>query len=491
MTKLYFLLINLFFIVILSPAHPALAVEEAPLLTVYSGVIGRDVSQPDFLDDLIALNPLYYFANPFHSQSVLTTTRIQEIHSQLPRTQIIRHLTCCSLFNQKKLDSPIAQINFSTQNTQAEFDDAWANHRDAFMKNSRGEYVYHQNEPNGEMWVNPEQGYLLDPASSFYKEFLYDKIKEHILTSGYDGVYLDLMYPVFMNTFYYSVPAINSHPITDQQWRDKLISLNRYLQNRRQNDPNPKMRNALIITNSVGGGPGDSNDPIDRVQFNRDLQTQGVQIENPFYNFATMSHNNWLAKVNQIRDISSLRNNRMTGWLNYHHADKMDDQAQCDQHSLFAYTSYLLGNNSPNFAFYFLCKIQEDNRVRRIHASEKLTRISLGTPSSAYQQLASGLYVREYTHGFAIVNPTSSALNYKPNTNLYNAYSSTTYPQNINLTLSAKTGLVLLKNAPSTLPADFNSDGTVNLLDYNLLKTGFGTTYNLLDYNTLRSQWGQ
>ncbi|KKU20497.1 MAG: hypothetical protein UX38_C0034G0008, partial [Microgenomates group bacterium GW2011_GWC1_46_16] len=28
-------------------------------------------------------------------------------------------------------------------------------------------------------------------------------------------------------------------------------------------------------------------------------------------------------------------------------------------------------------------------------------------------------------------------------------------------------------------------------LDYNLLKSSFGTTYNLLDYNTLRSQWGQ
>jgi len=39
--------------------------------------------------------------------------------------------------------------------------------------------------------------------------------------------------------------------------------------------------------------------------------------------------------------------------------------------------------------------------------------------------------------------------------------------------------------------ADFNNDGSINLLDYNLLKAGFGTTYNLLDYNTLRSQWGQ
>jgi len=65
------------------------------------------------------------------------------------------------------------------------------------------------------------------------------------------------------------------------------------------------------------------------------------------------------------------------------------------------------------------------------------------------------------------------------------------------VTLSAVTippyGLAYLETTgtPAIQSADLNSDGTVNLLDYNLLKTGFGTAYNLLDYNTLRSQWGQ
>ena len=44
---------------------------------------------------------------------------------------------------------------------------------------------------------------------------------------------------------------------------------------------------------------------------------------------------------------------------------------------------------------------------------------------------------------------------------------------------------------PPTNSADLNSDGTVNLLDYNLLKAGFGTTYNLLNYNQLVQQFGQ
>jgi len=44
--------------------------------------------------------------------------------------------------------------------------------------------------------------------------------------------------------------------------------------------------------------------------------------------------------------------------------------------------------------------------------------------------------------------------------------------------------------SPNSLPGDFNADGSVNLLDYNLLKAGFGTTYNLLDYNTLLTNFG-
>ncbi|EKD79866.1 MAG: hypothetical protein ACD_40C00277G0001 [uncultured bacterium] len=49
----------------------------------------------------------------------------------------------------------------------------------------------------------------------------------------------------------------------------------------------------------------------------------------------------------------------------------------------------------------------------------------------------------------------------------------------------------IIPPSPISLPGDLNGDGSVNLLDYNLLKAGFGTTYNLLDYNTLRNNFGQ
>jgi hypothetical protein len=60
-----------------------------------------------------------------------------------------------------------------------------------------------------------------------------------------------------------------------------------------------------------------------------------------------------------------------------------------------------------------------------------------------------------------------------------------------------------ITSAPS-LTADFNSDGTVNILDYNVLLANFGAdtcgntadangdcVVNILDYNVLLSEFGQ
>src|SRR3989339_33644 len=481
------LIILVSYLLLITPFSTAFATEP-PYLRMSTLNLWSGIKSQNLFDQLVSSNPLYVFSSPFRDTAVLTPTNIQSIHASLPQTKVVLHLLCCTLFDNQTIESIPIKVHAGLQNTQQEFTAMWSNHRNAFMKNSSGDYVYYHIARVGEYWTDPGDGYLMDPANPHYQELLYNKIKQYIVTGEYDGVYLDLMYPTFMQAFYFSKPIVNGNPITRDQWNSKLISLSQYLQNRRKNDPNSRMKNAIIFTNSVGGGPGDSNDPVDRVQFNRDLQTQGVQIENPFQDYRTLTANSWLAQVNRIRDISALNNKQLSGWINYHGAELFPSQEECDQHGLFAYASYLLANQSPNFAFSFGCRLAAGVNNA---PSQNLTHLRLGSPLAPYQLLNSGLYIREFTNGFSLVNIASSALNYKPNTNLQNAYSSTTYPPNTNITLPAKTGLVLLKNAPSSLPGDFNLDGSVNLLDYNLLKADFGTTYNLLDYNTLRSHWGR
>jgi len=468
---------------------PPVSAAEVPYLKMHFDIF-ENISLPRFLDELTAKNPLYLFSVPFRETGVLTPQKIQEIHSRLPQTKAVLHLLCCTLFNNKEVDSIPGKIHADLQNTQTEFDNAWNNHQNAFMKNANGEYVYYKIDPNGQYWFYERDGYLMDPANSYYQDLLYNKIKSYITFQGYDGIYLDLMYPNFMQTFYYSKPFINDHTITRDEWNSKLISLSRYLQNRRQNDPDLKMKNALIFTNSVGGGPGDSPDPLDRIQFNRDLQTKGVQIENPFQDFTNMSVAKWKETVDLIKNITSLRNNQMKGWLNYHQSKTTyPNQNACDRHGLFAYSSYLLANQSLSFAFSFDCKMGPGDRKK---PSQNLTHIRLGPSPFPYQSLSSGLYLREYEKGFALVNPTNAQHNWQTTRTLKNAYNTTVYPANTSILLPAHTGMVLLKETPPSLkPGDFNGDGKVDISDYDLLISNFGNPYTIFDYNELVENFGK
>ena len=442
-----------------------------------------NMGSPDALTKMERINPLYIFNNPFWENRIISWSDLKKIHARLPDTKVILHLTCCSIFNPSELDSPIAKINFSTQNTQMDFNSAWNNHQDAFMKNAKGDYVYHRVEKNGEMWINEGDGFLMDPANEYYQDLLYNRIKQHIVGRGFDGVYLDVMYPVFMSPFYFSRPAENGQVLDQVTWQSKLVSLSTYIVNRQQQDPDPVMQKALIITNSVGGGPGDTEDPIDRVAFNRDLKTKGVQIENPFHNYKEANVESWLNTISRIREITALRNGQMAGWLNYHHSDRMKNTAECESHALFAYASYLLANESPNFAFYFQCKIVAGQKVNQVEPSETLTQIRLGKDQGQYSKTNS-LYLRSFENGLVLVNPTNRAHSYTSPLDLKNAYGSTLYPTGKQFAVPAHSGLVLI-SADKTPPVDFNQDGKVTKEDHAALISEFGKPYTIFDYNKL------
>ena len=484
MKRIAFFVLGLVIVTVCCPTSVQSAKPPYPIM--YGVNIGTDVSTENFLNDLTSINPMYIFNNPYYEKSQLSAQRIKDIHARLPQTKVILHLVCCNLFDQKKFTSGnYAQVTFSNQNSQSEFDNAWENHQDAFMKNLNGGYIYSVIEKIPGMWLDPGIAYLMDPDSTYFQNVLYKKFKEWVTAGGYDGIYLDLMVPGFFVTHYNSRPAVDNHLLTIDEGRDKLIHLNQALQNKRNNDPDPKVRKALIFTNSVGGTATQYYDLNYLVDYNRNLQTQGVQIENPFQNFTQMTKDEWLTTVNLIKEITKLQNSSMKGWLNYHITEGMANQKQCDRQSLYVFSSYLLANQSPDFAFLFLCKFSGN----RIYPSNTLARIRLGNPSAQYQELSSGLFVREYEKGFALVNPTKEQKGWQSELILKNAYSTTTYPKNTNIVLPAHTGLVLLKETsiaasptpPTGNPADLTDEGDtpgnqVNEFDYNALVENFGKT---------------
>lgn len=44
---------------------------------------------------------------------------------------------------------------------------------------------------------------------------------------------------------------------------------------------------------------------------------------------------------------------------------------------------------------------------------------------------------------------------------------------------------------PPAVAGDLNGDGHINLADYNLLVSGYGTKYTLADYNQLVANYGK
>lgn len=492
--KKYRLLIIVFFVIViigLTWSSKKIFASESPFLKMDGVNSWSGISRQDLFNELVSANPLYLFSLPFTDTAVLTPAQIDQVHSQLPQNQVILHINCCDMFDQKEVDSPVSKAMYASQNTQAEFDNAWANHQDAFMKNRQRGYVYFEMEKFGNYWVNPGDAYLMDPANSFFQDFLYKKIKDHVINGNFDGVYLDLMYPVFMAPTYYSSRPADAHAnnISNEQWRSKLISLSQYLQNQKQNDPDPKMKNAVILTNSFSYEGNEFFSAPDRIKFNKDLDTQGVQIENPFMNYQSTSTSSWIDTVNQISDLTALRNKQMKGWINYHLGNQFPDQAECDRHGLYAYSSYLLGNQSPYFAFYFECKLSDGVRKE---PSQNLTHIRLGNAISSYQQTSS-FYRREYEYGIILVNPTAEQSTYRTNRDLKDAYSAANYPKNTNIILPSYVGMVLL--IPSLSPSPTPPTPTIssppvigNITNYGNVP---GDNINVYDYNILRGDFGK
>lgn len=468
--------------------------------------IDSDFSINEFYNEISVLKPMYIFSNPYLEETKLNSLRNNKIHNLSPETKTILHLTCCSVFDQKKLDSPYARSTFSTQNTQQQFDKLKSQIKKNFLGNTSGKSIYFiiKKEGNSKMWLEEGQAHLADPASPEFQDLLYTSIRDKIIREHYDGVYLDLMLQGFMDGFYSDVPQINGKPVTVEQWTEKLISLSNSLQNKRKNDSDSRMRSALIFTNSVGGGKYTK----DVKEYNIALQTQGVQIENPFKDYKSMSVDDWLQTLTLIKDITGLKGNKMKGWINYHYPDEMTNRGQCSDKSLFVYSSYLLGNQSPDFAFYFLCKMKLNGKNVREVPSIDLVKVKLGVPVGDYSELDSGLYLREYTNGIVFVNPAKKTVRYKPDINLKDAYSSTLYPKNKDFTLTPSSGLILLRTS-LTISADIVNDGNkvgdeVNNFDREYLIKEFGKTGNgiksdinkdgkvdIFDYNALIGKWAE
>jgi len=123
--------------------------------------------------------------------------------------------------------------------------------------------------------------------------------------------------------------------------------------------------------------------------------------------------------------------------------------------------------------------------------------LSLGSPSENYQQNGT-LLTRKFANGYVVVNINTQPTTWTAPRQLqqFNNGNFTTISAQQAITVPAQSALFFLFNATAspTAPSqagDLNGDSLVNLADYNMLVSGYGTTYNLSHYNQLVANYGR
>lgn len=464
------------------------------------------------VDALPSLHPQYVVNQPFWYE--LSPSDIQSIHQRDPNTKILRYRSGVEIFNSSMSPTDIPAGGktwwidaMKRYNSASDWTDIWNTHKNWFLKDRSGTYIVRSSpvdQPGND--TLPSQSYLMDPGNVGYQEWLFTWIKDRLTAGKFDGVYLDLMFPAVPGRNFLGKP----NGMSEATWNQKLSSLVRYIQNKKAQTP--EIANKLIIINGVGyGGEGFlSNNGL---QYITNTQANGAQFEmflSDLFLTGGLDEAAWKRAVDLLFSLSALHGNTMRGWVNAKFNVNTNGGGTVEFHkknSVFVLASYLLGNNSPNFAFgYFGSVLGAGGWVA---ATEMNFRFTIGSPNGVMEKLPNGLYHRVFAHGVVYVNPTRTTKSFTVANSATDPITNREYTQGETVGMGPQTGKILLRS-PSSNPADVTDEGDtpgdqVSQHDADWLKADFGKTgangwissdinddgrVDIFDYNALVAAFG-
>jgi len=287
--------------------------------------------------------------------------------------------------------------------------------------------------------------------------------------------------------------------ISQQKLDDWNESQLRYLRNMTTNFNN---RNKILIFNGIHRAKG----KVDRTLSHLDI-TNGALNENFCYGQDNEGDLGVVPKELQLEDIDlqlSIGNRQKYVLQKINWEGELSSLPEEMQVRLgnYCFGIFLMGH-VPGYTFFkFGDGYNLNLRPEEYLINAEAINAPLGAPTNNYQN-DDWLITRKFTNGYVIVN-----LDTKPNSwttpTVLNYYTNGMYTQiqaNKSIPMppqSAKFFIIQpsVNTSPSpsashnTIAGDFNNDGHVNLADYNLLISGYGTTYNLSHYNQLLSNYG-
>lgn len=283
-------------------------------------------------------------------------------------------------------------------------------HADWFLKDSNGEWATD--------WEYTT-AMVLDPGNTEWQEYASKAYQERILKYGYDGVFVDL---VDMDTHYvnYKKTAKVINPKTvnenstgmeysDLEWKNSTLSFLKILRNH--------IGNKYIITN---GSRGDK-------YFDKDFPYSDVfevadgMMNEGFTGWALKPYvidpSNYKGnfKIQWELDLKSLDDCTKKGkfyWAVANIAPLEEPQLDEDHEVLLSFitATFLLGTHGgKGFLLYKAHVLNEPDDFQH-WLIPKVAYHSIGSPVGDYQVRADGLYERNFSEGYVVVNPTDKSI---------------------------------------------------------------------------------
>lgn len=368
------------------------------------------------------------------------------------------------------------------QNSGEEWLDIWNNHQDWFFRDINGDYVTRTDTYDWET-IEGEYAYLLDISNNEVKEWLFQWIKEKLLSGNFDGMFLDLMLPYYPGHVWRTKPVVSGNPITNQQWQNLVLEYQNYLKKRQ--GETPELEGKILIFNGLDNGQ--VFEGHNGIEFLRNSPLDGTLLEG-FMRWQDhpanyyKSEEEWKGDIDALQEITTQESEKSLLV-----SVKNGTEEDFDKHLsyyLYSYASFLLGYNSDNASFLYRGRNFPPLGEHWLPYIRPQT-IDLGKPVAQYgYDSTNNLYYRDFKNGKVFVNPKEIPTSIIAEDDYLNLLSNEVYRGGDTIEILPR-GAAILIYGRECLPGDANGDGRVDSEDFALLVADYlSESVNNTDFNS-------
>lgn len=272
------------------------------------------------------------------------------------------------------------------------------------QKNQGGLYPetwYARDADGNQVTSNSFGNYLMDVSNPAWATDRAERCKAHMAESGYDGCYLDMLGAASVTPGYVSALPIN--PATGTAWTvpDWIGATANVGTAVKSANPG-----AMIVGNGLSNGKDyftGASGPTSRLLDGVDgANAQGwFRSENaPITQFRNLT--SWKYDVDMLVEAGGRGKSVMT--MTKIGKDVTATPEQVARVRRYALASFLLGTDGNQYFFF-------GDAVDGVAAYDHPDlHVNVGTPTRAYDKLSTGAYLRTFSHGVAVANPTKSTV---------------------------------------------------------------------------------